>query len=269
MLERLKEIPHAILIVGEYDLSQFIQEQIGSTKKEHPDVHHYHPEGKSGLHPIESLRDLQKQAALVPLEAKKKFFIIHDAERMLPTSANALLKTLEEPPAQTFLILKTGSENSLLSTIRSRCQIFRYPLRERCEDPLAEKLHAAVLGDLTMIKEIDAALEKAKKQWEKELLEGLPKELTMTQKESMIKEIEGTLSMRYQGRVFLLFEELLIWQRDQVAKRFGSPHLLSKREVPFRPLSELVERVKKARLAIQRGMKLTAVLEYLIIPFPP
>ena len=264
MLESLKQLPHAILLVGQYDLKPLVQKWVDSKKKQHPDVHQYYPEGKSGMHPMESLKELQKQAALVPLESTLKFFIIHDAERMLLTSANALLKTLEEPPAKTILILLTNHEQALLPTVRSRCQTFRFPLPEKREDPLADKLHAAVLGDSLAIKEIDVTLEKERKAWEKELLAELPKDMTMAQKEGMIKEIEGTLSTRYQTRVFALFEELLIWHRDEFAKRCGSPHLLSQREVPFRPLSELSERLSKARVAIQRGMKLTSAFDYIL-----
>ncbi len=265
MLERLKKLPSALLLIGEYKrLENFIRSKIQSQKKEHVDVHHYFPEGKSGMHPIDSLKELQSQAALEPMEAPLKFFIIHDAERMLPTSSNALLKTLEEPPAKTILILLTNHEQQLLPTIRSRCQTFRFPLPAKKEEPLLDKLHAAFLGDEGAMLELDAVLEKERKVWEKELLAGLPKETTLLQKEAIIKEIEGTVSMRYQTRVFALFEELLIWQRDEVAKRVGSPHLLGDREVPFRPLSALVNAVSKGSVAIQRGMKLTSVLDYIV-----
>ena len=264
MLENLKKVPHALLIVGNYDLTNFIENLVQSKKRSHPDVHHYHPEGRSGLHSIESLRDLQMQAALVPLEAPIKLFILHDAERMLPTSSNALLKTLEEPPSRTVIILKTDNENALLPTIRSRCQTYRFPKQDKKKDPLFEPLHAAFLGDRKAINEIDAALEQEKKQLEKKLLAALPKEMSMAQKESMIKEIEGEISLNYQTHIFTLFEELLIWQRDELARRVGSKHILSDKCVPFRPLSKLVEKISKARLAVQRGMKFTSIFEYLL-----
>ncbi len=69
------------------------------------------------------------QGALIGLEATavatpvvSKVFIVDEAETLNPTSQNALLKTLEEPPAGTVLILITSSEDRLLPTIRSRCQ---------------------------------------------------------------------------------------------------------------------------------------------------
>ena len=57
----------------------------------------------------------------------RKIGIIHDADRMNAEAQNALLKTLEEPPAGTLLLLTTGNPASLLPTTRSRCQILRLP----------------------------------------------------------------------------------------------------------------------------------------------
>lgn len=87
----------------------------------HPDVHIYRPEGKLGLHSIQALRQLGEEVHLPPYEASWKVFIIHEAERMLSYSANALLKTFEEPPPRTLIILLSRSHSTLLPTILSRC----------------------------------------------------------------------------------------------------------------------------------------------------
>ena len=60
--------------------------------------------------------------------------IIHEADRMNRESQNALLKTLEEPPRDTTLILCTANPGALLATTRSRCQQLRLPDRERIFD---------------------------------------------------------------------------------------------------------------------------------------
>ena len=93
---------------------------------QHPDLHHYCPEGKLGLHSIQTMRDLSEEVHLPPYEAKWKVFIIHEAERMLSYSANALLKTFEEPPPRTLIILLSQSPKGLLPTIVSRCRTLRF-----------------------------------------------------------------------------------------------------------------------------------------------
>lgn len=88
---------------------------------QHPDVHLLRPEGKLGMHSIQALRQLSEEVHLPPYEASWKVFIIQDADRMLSYSANALLKTFEEPPPRTLIILLSRSKASLLPTILSRC----------------------------------------------------------------------------------------------------------------------------------------------------
>ncbi|CCB86428.1 DNA polymerase III subunit [Parachlamydia acanthamoebae] len=88
----------------------------------HPDLHIYRPEGKLGMHSIDAMRQLTEEIYLVPYQAKRKVFIIHEAERMLPYSANALLKTFEEPALDCVIILLTSLPENLLPTIRSRFQ---------------------------------------------------------------------------------------------------------------------------------------------------
>ena len=58
---------------------------------------------------------------MAPFEAKAKVFIIKDADRMLPPSANALLKTLEEPTYDSYIIMTTSNLDEILPTIASRC----------------------------------------------------------------------------------------------------------------------------------------------------
>lgn len=118
----------------------------------HPDVHLHRPEGKLGLHSIESMRKLCEQVFLPPFESTWKVFIIDDAERMLATSANALLKTFEEPPAQTLIILISQSPSSLLPTILSRCSVFYFERLQESDvrsflmkkESLTEELQATI-----------------------------------------------------------------------------------------------------------------------------
>jgi DNA polymerase-3 subunit delta' len=75
---------------------------------------------------VESVRELEREANFLPYEASARFFIIDDADRMNDAASNALLKTLEEPPATSYIFLVTARPDTLLSTIRSRCQTLRF-----------------------------------------------------------------------------------------------------------------------------------------------
>jgi DNA polymerase-3 subunit delta' len=76
--------------------------------------------------PVEQIRGLQREILLRPFEAKRKVVIIAEAEKMHNASANSLLKTLEEPPADANLILTSNDFNKLLPTMVSRCQQIRF-----------------------------------------------------------------------------------------------------------------------------------------------
>jgi DNA polymerase-3 subunit delta' len=90
----------------------------------HPDIGLIRPAGK--FITVDTVRLLQAETVVRPFEAAARFFIIDEADKMNAAAANALLKTLEEPPATSHLILLTARPNALLQTIRSRCQILRF-----------------------------------------------------------------------------------------------------------------------------------------------
>ena len=75
---------------------------------------------------VDAIRDLEKHAHYLPYEANARFFIIDGADKMNDESSNALLKTLEEPAATSYIFLITSRPDSLLPTIRSRCQTLRF-----------------------------------------------------------------------------------------------------------------------------------------------
>ena len=79
-------------------------------------------EGRQPQIKIEQIRDFRKLTAYPPMEGGWRVALIKPAEAMNPAAANALLKTLEEPPARHLLILAAGSETELYPTIVSRCQ---------------------------------------------------------------------------------------------------------------------------------------------------
>jgi DNA polymerase-3 subunit delta' len=95
------------------------------------------PRGAQALR-IEQVREVEHWAALAPLEGRRKVFVLDEADRMTLPAAQALLKTLEEPPSRTLLVLIVANPRALPATVLSRCQRVRFR-------PLPEPQAAAVL----------------------------------------------------------------------------------------------------------------------------
>ena len=93
-------------------------------RSDHPDVALARPYNRVLRIPL--MREIEQEANFRPFEGRARFFIIEEAHRLNEHSANAILKTLEEPPATSHLILLTSRPAQLLPTIRSRCQMVRF-----------------------------------------------------------------------------------------------------------------------------------------------
>ena len=98
---------------------------------EHPDVGMVLPSGRNVV--VDAVRDLEREANFRPYEAGARIFIVDEADKMNDAASNALLKTLEEPATTTYIFLITSRPDSLLSTIRSRCQVLRFAPVETSE----------------------------------------------------------------------------------------------------------------------------------------
>lgn len=105
-------------------------------ERQHPDLHIVQRGTKSDGRPeqfirIEQVRDLQQALSFKSFEGKRRVVVLLDAERMNPATANALLKTLEEPGPGTHFIVVSPAPHLLLPTILSRCQRVRFGPLER------------------------------------------------------------------------------------------------------------------------------------------
>lgn len=139
-------LPHSILFagiagVGKWTLAQYVAKALNCNQRQndfcndcticrrisedvHPDVKNVAPDGQ--FIKIDQMRSLSREVFFRPFEGRRRVFIIDEAERFRDESANSILKTLEEPPDTSILILVTSRPNDLLPTIRSRCQTYRF-----------------------------------------------------------------------------------------------------------------------------------------------
>jgi DNA polymerase-3 subunit delta' len=177
----------------------------------HPDLIMIEPEGKQIL--IDQVRTLLHELNLKPVEAERKVVIVDDAESMNTAAANALLKTLEEPPGQAVLILVSCEPERLLPTIVSRCHQVRFrPLRPD---------------------EIKSYLVREMKQPEKEA--------------EMLTRVSGGIFGK--ALAYLKDERRLAHWREAVdmARRLGSASVLATMEMAKRIVDMAEEEVKRYR----------------------
>lgn len=123
------------------------------TAGSHPDLIAVNPSPEWIL--IEDIRKVITEAGLKPYEARSRIVIIEPAERMNKASSNAMLKTLEEPPEGTQIILISHKPSLLLPTIVSRCRVIRFTpvdasaLSNRAVHPSLLRLTSGAIGGLT------------------------------------------------------------------------------------------------------------------------
>lgn len=101
------------------------------------DLHIIEPDGMTIK--TEQIRSLLAVFSQSGYESARKVVLIREAEKMHPTAANSLLKSIEEPESDLTLILLTANENLILDTIRSRTQLVRFPRNDRYLRGLLER----------------------------------------------------------------------------------------------------------------------------------
>lgn len=261
----------------------------------HPDVQHFRPEGKSYMHPISSIRTLLEEASFPPFEASLKIFILEDVERMLPSSSNALLKTLEEPHAHCRFILISSHSEEVLPTIASRsCHVPFYPIAEEVlvkylsehKEVLPEKASQIALashGSFSKAIHLLSALEDPVRKGFLELLKNhflLPPSLSfLEQFGKWEKVLEKKLDGQEESALLQVFdpllEDLLFWLRDlHLLQTVAAAPLFHasfqedlSRQSAHKKLPSLEKCslcVEEARLGLQRSMKPRSVLERLL-----
>jgi len=251
--------------------------------KGHPDVHFLVPDGDEIK--IEQIRQMQDQLVLKPFEGTKKVLIVDGAESLNAVSSNAFLKTLEEPPGDVVIVLITAMPQSLLTTIRSRCQEIRF-------HPLPRHTLAQVLMKKRLLSEEDAWFLAALAQGSM----GRGLEMDIEQEKADRKEVIGLLSglsslgpgeVLARTEFFLKdrerFERLLMigveWLRDAVVSCVNGDNRLlvyARGDDRYRQCDELpslqrilsdLELFFKSRVLLDRRVSVQLVAENLFLKF--
>lgn len=122
---------HATLLAVAHAIADRLQNTADASAdfhpENHPDCFSLRPTGKMRQISAENTRELIGKVQVSGTVSPRKVAIIHECDRMNTAAANIFLKTLEEPPANTTLLLLTTRPYALLPTIRSRVLLFRFP----------------------------------------------------------------------------------------------------------------------------------------------
>jgi len=211
---------------------------------EHPDVHTAEPESKSRRLRIEQTRGLEKELQMRSLMGRRKVAIIFDADRMTAEAANGFLKTLEEPPNHSLLLLTSEQPESLPETILSRC--ITVPLRrdgaEEISAPQRELLqavarllsgpHRGIAAVYRLVRAFAVLLQQAREHITEENDAELKAEEThyrqttesnwLDEREDHYKALTESRYVRERG---LLCETLVAWWADVLRQQQGATGL--------------------------------------------
>lgn len=205
----------------------------------HPDIHLIQPDGAQIK--IGQIRGLQNSIAYKPLIGSRKWFLMEDADAMNPEAANSFLKTLEEPPDHSTLILITARPQALLPTVLSRCQSVRFSppppnelsqwLRKRRGITIneAQRLATLAMGKIGIAAEADpAALQEERDR----VLNALSPE-HLEDLSELFNEPEELASS--QEQLYKTLDTIEIWLRDVLISRHApEPSLLINQDIPDR-----------------------------------
>ena len=195
----------------------------------HPDIYWVRPESKSRRITVDQIREFERAVNLKPTMARVKVGVVVDADCMGDEASNAFLKTLEEPPAQTVILLLTAQLQRLLPTIVSRCLRISFGATERVESPHRTKLVPLLSDFLTndqrgivpayqLLTELNALLHEAREEirGRVEAEQNLDRyeDLDPKVRERLETQMEARIEGEYRAMREQVLEEIYAWFGD-------------------------------------------------------
>ncbi|MBO8157648.1 MAG: DNA polymerase III subunit delta' [Bacillaceae bacterium] len=248
----------------------------------HPDVHWIKPEGQSIKK--DQILHLQKEFTYTGLESNQKVYIIDQADTMTVNASNRLLKFLEEPSRKTIAILLTENSQSILNTIRSRCQMiaFKSLPAEQLKKQLLEKGIPESTARLcsTLTNSIDEAASLSEDEWFAKARKIVIKLIeTLHDEKSEAYLFIHKLWMEHFGnreQLALGLDLLLIWYNDFIQFQIGREQAIvyeHEKEkyknyaymLSVKKAREALENILEAKRKLMANVHSTLVMEQLVL----
>lgn len=236
----------------------------------HPDVLWIRPESKSRIITIEQIRDLIQTVNLKPTAATFQLGIISGADRLNVQAANAFLKTLEEPPPHSILVLLATEPQRILETILSRCLRLNFSGEKKLSPTeiswlasfaeMAIQTKGGLMGRYRLLGILVKKLAEARAEIEQNLTARSPleryDELDPKMREKLEDELSAAIEAEYRRQRSEFLMALQLWLRDVWLRTLS----ISEEMLSLTPLSAATDAVAK-RLATPDAQQNLQVLE--------
>lgn len=258
----------------------------------HPDVAVIEPDGNNIK--IEQVREICRRAYLMPLEGRQMFFILDPAEKLRAEAANALLKTLEEPPASTRIILIAANSAALAPTLISRCVIIPFRAlsldeltellisRRGLEREVARTVAALSGGSAALALALDWEQQRELREGALELLEALLgredfyRLARLVQAAVSVKAKEQELALQWLDMLYTLLRDAAIIacagppEQPEPLRLLANPDAAQRierlaREIPLQLILEAADRIRACRVSLERNVGQQLALEALLV----
>ena len=237
----------------------------------HPDLFRLRPSKKSRIISVDDTREAIRKIQHSPQAGDRKVAVVHEVDRFNTSAANAFLKTLEEPPLNTTILLLTTRPHSLLATIRSRCQLFRLPTAASTfEDPNAQawlenyqnwledllsggpggkqSIPHFIIGAYALVERFSA------------IIQSLGKETWKAQSKSLPEDMKDDERIALESRISISIRQDFLAAMEIATNTLARKKLFENATVPQK-LVETVDALENATGLLRLNMKTETVLE--------
>ncbi len=241
----------------------------------HPDLFTLRPSKKSRVISVDDTREAIRNIQHSPQAGERKVAIVFEVDRFNTAAANAFLKTLEEPPLNTTILLLTTRPHSLLATIRSRCQLFRLPTAASAFEHLQAQAWLASyqqwLADLLaggpggkasvphFIIGLYALIERFS-----HIIETIGKEAWKAQSKNLPEDMSDDERIALESRISISIRQDFLAAMEMATEQVARTKLFDDSSVPFK-LVETVEALENVGNLLRLNMKTESVLEVFLI----